>query len=507
MEEKKKISALQINGIIFLIMAFLAFIYLAGGKLMKNYDYYFRTWVIVAGEAVTFLAAPGALIALPITGTIAAARRKKKTSARLIAGGVSIIMTGIFFLYLYVGFIFYLLLRLGGIERDTTIKHYLIEGVYTRHSDVSDGFCYHYYTPVSVFLKKRYYSISPVMEQKAYEKYGEEFSVDEEDLIREQTEELAYYRLHPDENPEITMVMANGGGIQGFQDDYPAARAGAIAEGNEELKKYIIQEKKDWELSGEDSYDFSGQIIQVQVDSAEKAKEVSDAAAGAIKEILEDDFFLKEGNYSYLELVCLFQDGSSRQAQIPFGNRKYEEVLTLFNYKWVEADYYTNPTHIYEIIEEVYQQAEEGIGESNKEEEAEAPELSEPDVSTPETVEGAYLRLYEEVFEPLGDGYDTGYNAKGNFYATLSEGRGRVNEEAPEMDTVRTVVYDRISKNGKCHIFVYYETYYKEEGSEYTTAIRNTYAVDKITGAVTESGKHAWADTGSTAYREAAGEP
>lgn len=122
------------------------------------------------------------------------------------------------------------------------------------------------------------------------------------------------------------------------------------------------------------------------------------------------------------------------------------------------------------------------------------------------SVEEAYDCLYHEVFEPLGDAYDCRYNAKGNFYGFLSEGKGKLNDETPEMNTVRTVVYDRISKNNKCHIFVYYETYYNQDGSEYTTAIRNTYAVDMTAGKVTESGKHAWADAGCAAYQEAAGE-
>ena len=131
---------------------------------------------------------------------------------------------------------------------------------------------------------------------------------------------------------------------------------------------------------------------------------------------------------------------------------------------------------------------------------------SQKEEETMLSVEEAYECLYHEVFEPLGDAYDCRYNAKGNFYGLLSEGKGKLNDETPEMDTVRTVVYDRISKNNKCHIFVYYETYNNQDGSEYTTAIRNTYAVDMTTGEVTESGKHAWADTGSAAYQEAAGE-
>lgn len=184
--------------------------------------------------------------------------------------------------------------------------------------------------------------------------------------------------------------------------------------------------------------------------------------------------------------------------------------------KWPEAESLAE-TAAESLAEQTAKNAEETVEESvhQTEESAAEPtveiltgdEPTETDNARAETVENAYLCLYEQVFEPGGEPYDCFYNAKGNFYAVLSKGRGKPNDEAPEMDTERTVVYDRISKNDKCHIFVYYETYYDQEGLEYTTAIRNTYAVDRKTGKVTESGKHAWEDTGNKAYREAAGEP
>lgn len=145
--------------------------------------------------------------------------------------------------------------------------------------------------------------------------------------------------------------------------------------------------------------------------------------------------------------------------------------------------------------------------EKKQQEDTDTVQSIQKDEASGLAVEEAYDCLYREVFASLGDAYDCRYNAKGNFYAQLSEEKGRLNEETPEMDIVRTVVYDRISKNGKCHLFVYYETYYDQDGLEYTTAIRNTYAVDMTTGKVTESGKHAWEDTGCEAYQEAAGEP
>ena len=97
------------------------------------------------------------------------------------------------------------------------------------------------------------------------------------------------------------------------------------------------------------------------------------------------------------------------------------------------------------------------------------------------------------------------YNAKGNFYATLGEGTAEL-EGAPGIFAYKdTVVYDRESQNGKCHLFVYYRTYY-QDGTEYSTEILDMYAVDKKTGDVYASGRHDWADVGNEAHREATGE-
>lgn len=124
----------------------------------------------------------------------------------------------------------------------------------------------------------------------------------------------------------------------------------------------------------------------------------------------------------------------------------------------------------------------------------------------PSTVEGAFGALYREIFEPVGDTYECRYNAKGNWYIVLSPGSIVLGGETEARDTVRTLVYDRESKNGECHLIVYYEEILNEDGSEYTTAIRNTYAIQMSDGTVIPSGKHAWADVGNSYYQEATGE-
>lgn len=148
----------------------------------------------------------------------------------------------------------------------------------------------------------------------------------------------------------------------------------------------------------------------------------------------------------------------------------------------------------------------EGGQDTGQPQETDAAASQESGNLTPETVEGAYLCLYEQIFKEQGAAYDCRYNAKGNFYAFLSEGRDVPGSGAEELRAEYTVVYDRESENGECHLFVYYETFYNEDGTEYGTTILDTYAVNKETGEVTASGKHAWEDVGSVEYQEAAGE-
>ena len=118
-------------------------------------------------------------------------------------------------------------------------------------------------------------------------------------------------------------------------------------------------------------------------------------------------------------------------------------------------------------------------------------------------------RIYdyiEEVFKPEGASYEYNYNAKGNFYAVLFREEEETVGVDEKMEMQKTVVYDRVSENGECHIFVYYETWYGEDGTEYATTIRNSYAVNMMTGEITPSGKTAWDKVGTEEYRTATGE-
>lgn len=75
---------------------------------------------------------------------------------------------------------------------------------------------------------------------------------------------------------------------------------------------------------------------------------------------------------------------------------------------------------------------------------------------------------------------------------------------------VRSLLYDRISKNNECFLYVYYESEKDEIGawssSEGQIQILEMYAYVIDDGKVIPSGRQAWSDIGSNEYREAIGE-
>lgn len=73
---------------------------------------------------------------------------------------------------------------------------------------------------------------------------------------------------------------------------------------------------------------------------------------------------------------------------------------------------------------------------------------------------------------------------------------------------VRFLRYDRVSGNGSCYLYVYYESVKKEDGSYSPTDARilDMYAYVVATGQVVLSGKKAWSDLGNAEYREVTGE-
>lgn len=122
-------------------------------------------------------------------------------------------------------------------------------------------------------------------------------------------------------------------------------------------------------------------------------------------------------------------------------------------------------------------------------------------ITTPE--EGA-KRVYQVMFADKGYSAEVCYNAKGNLYLQLG---GAISDVQNEDERNRfTLVYDRISANGKCYLYVHYMEHLSPDGSNDAIVILDMYAVDMQTGVVIEADKQNWNDLGTDQYRVMTGE-
>ena len=121
--------------------------------------------------------------------------------------------------------------------------------------------------------------------------------------------------------------------------------------------------------------------------------------------------------------------------------------------------------------------------------------------------EEAARRVYEEYLEVEGYAFEVKYNAKGNLYINLEyRPAGEKEDKSKTGFYGYELVYDRLSKNGKCEIFVLQRSHYTEDGMEESTVIVDMYAVETSTGQVVVADKQSWGDPGTEEYRDITGE-
>ncbi len=210
---------------------------------------------------------------------------------------------------------------------------------------------------------------------------------------------------------------------------------------------------------------------------------------------------------------------------LPFGR--------LGRYDSMEQGYWTNRESIAEYVAERYAQELEWAermreyeAESSREYEARLPREEESrdsgaltwqDGATDRVYgeersrqEEAAYRIYEEVLEEQGYSYEVCYDARGGLYIDLGQrDAGREGDPETEGFYRTTLVYDRLSANGVCELFVLYRehNWETETGTvQGNTDILEFYAVETESGRVIGAEKTGWAQTGCRAYREATGE-
>lgn len=342
-----------------------------------------------------------------------------------------------------------------------------------------------YYTEYDLFTRKEYVPTAEIVRHEMERKYGLAIEIAPESLEKRGIA-VTY---HMKETEETGLIFrANPYRLMTFEDDYVQVRADR---GLREAAALICP----WpELrSGSFEEDISiGGLMDTTVlvcMSREDALECAKAGAALIERVLQDPFYEKWE--ARLSIRCIEGSDSVEPVELPFGGEaggRYADWSLI--YKKLLDQYEWNGT----------------IPDHTAEEGETVPGIVYE--TSPFYVEGAYKVLYDTLFAPEGFPYETTYNAKGNFYAVLGESSGMITGSKETYDTRETVVYDRESKNGKCHLFVHYMEYYKQaSGDQYTTGIVDMYAVDMSTGEVYKSGRKAWADVGSSEYCEATGEP
>ena len=114
----------------------------------------------------------------------------------------------------------------------------------------------------------------------------------------------------------------------------------------------------------------------------------------------------------------------------------------------------------------------------------EAPEIAEDsDYEMERQMEAAKL-IYDQCLKDKGYTYAEGVNAKGEWYIDVGDGK--------------RLIYDRMSKNGKCYLFAL-------NGADYSS-LEDYYAVNLDTKEVIATGKHSYSQPGGEAYYKATGE-
>lgn len=477
--------------------------------IMKTDELYFRTWVQIFKVIVLVFGIPVSFFMM-LEEILSQIRMKNpKTGRSVIASIGMLLLAGLITTDVFIGSFVLLLIGESYFEVETYISENIIDGTTQEFLGSSDEVDHNYYTTFGPFCKKALHDDESVILANLKNQYGEDFGI-------KTTRKGASYRAYPIEHPEIEFNVVKAIYYNTYISDYIPVRA------NLRIKEYREENpsvRTITDIKSEDDGTDTSYLLETQITCLDEddTKGCAGEVAGMIGYILQDPFFGREGNYGHISVVCGQEANYYNTVTFGYGNRYDNGGMTGYvNGK--DFDYYAIPDNVYQELEKCFkdninteqyiyneEETDYSYTEEETEEEPEEPVSEMPDyeddITTPE---GSYKVLYDTIFKPAGDAYECTYNAKGNFYAILGNGEEEIDGE--QMTFRRTAVYDRVSENGKCQLFVEYKEYSYKNGEEYNTAIINMYAVNMKTREVITSGKKAWADVGTKEYREATGE-
>jgi len=439
-------SRLKVLTIVTVITLVWAAVWLIGNCILQYTELLFRTWVPVTGEMAL-------LLVLPFLGTvwiIAVMRIKQVKQGIATAVGVLLVI-----LYLIWSFFAFLGIVLSTDSEEQVSSRLIV----VAHSYGYDETEYRYYRPVGAFLMEP----------------GEVDMQDKLDYLTDTYDRsfrVVNGEIYDEEFSSYPITVSLDGAD--FRDNLTAC---IIAECAQEGMK---------ELGLSRGYRMeTNHVLYYSLENEDDIQALAEELYALITYICErTDYFDTRQGYIYLEHTV---NDYEVDIAVPFGLQTYGSAQELETYirKEYEQDvaYYSMLTPIEETFPNIEQ------------------EETETTVAQVDPLETYALQIYEAVLAEQGYGCEVCLNAKGVPYLELGS------SDAEDGGTDRfTLVYDRTSQNGNCELYVLYREHYTETGEQGNTAILDMYAIETATGEVVSSGRKAWSDVGSAAYRELTGE-
>lgn len=451
-----------------LASASISVLYIALAAFFSFTEVSFRAWADVLGQAVAALVTPLLLVTLLLLRLWNNERLTDRCKLVIILLTLFVCMGG--------AMLVSLLIALNREEETALTKHLIvIEESYS----VNDSHL-RYYRPAGPFFKKADQLTDTDKVDYLCEKYGLEFILDEESG-----------RIYEPLHPEITVTVHQYRTF--FTDDYMEELTfHYLKEGCEVLglkQEYFLSEKgKGW--SNNDFYLIGknlGDLPALSKDILLLANYCITTNGGDSEENIYHRYpgRIRYGFSIQNEPPCCVYSYSFSYGQLNLDDIKEETLKS-----------YQEELSFRKTRDQKAAAKNEDAGNTSEAAGANTSPDEESEVYDPDYREKPAKMIYDAFLAKEGFSYEVCYNAKGNFYLDLGS-----KEEDGQLYHYR-LVYDRPSKNGLCELFVLYRA---EEGAD-EEAIVDMYAAEPDTGEVVRSGRKAWSDVGTKAYRDLTGE-
>lgn len=448
----------------------LSILYIALATALSFSEVSFRTWANMCGQVIAAIVTPLLLAALLLA---------LLWKSRHLAEAPKAVITLLVALTCIVGAFFVCLLIALGREDETMLTKNLI--VVQKPYPVNDSH-FLYYRPAGFFFKRPTQVTDADRADFLCEKYRLEFIADEKNN-----------RVYESAHPEIA-VTVNQLGLS-FADDYMEELTfHYLKEGCEALgleREYVLHEKgKGW---SDNTFCLIG-------------KNLGDLPALSKDILLLADYCVTANGGDSEENIYRSHPGAIAYS---FGNQDKPIFRFSYSFQYGQLDLdvirkETLANYQYELAAQKKRREREQETAMQNEDSGDVPNTGRENTApaeAEETYEPDYREkpakmIYDAFLAEEGFTYEVSFNAKGNLYINLGS-----KEEDGQIYTYR-LVYDRPSRNGLCELFVLYRA---KEGSS-DEAIVDMYAAEPDTCEVVRSGRKAWSDVGTKAYRDLTGE-